>query len=79
MTNIETRVAGIPCLIRVIDYECESGFAAKGLSVAWMLAPAKLYSRLPGNHLPEQRGLSGLASYHGKSVGIDYEAAGLRP
>jgi hypothetical protein len=63
----------------VTDYKRESGFAAKGLTVAWMLAPAKLYSRHPGNHLPEQRGLSGLASYHGKTVGIDYETAGLRP
>lgn len=63
----------------VTDYKRDSGFAAKGLVVAWMVAPAKLYSRCPGNHLLEQRGISGLASYHGKSVGIDYEAAGLRP
>lgn len=63
----------------VTDYKRESGFASKGLSVAWMVAPAKLYSRRPGNHLPEQRGMSGLASYHGKSIGIDYEATGLRP
>lgn len=63
----------------VTDYKRESGFAAKGLTVAWMVAPAKLYSRDPGNHLPEQRGFSGLSSYHGQSVGIDYDAAGLRP
>ena len=63
----------------VTDYKRPSGFAAKGLTVAWMLAPAKLYGRLPGNHLPEPRGMSGLASYHGKSLDIDYEAAGLRP
>lgn len=63
----------------VSDYKRESNFAAKGLKVAYIIAPAKMYARLPGNHLPEQRGLSGLASYHGKSVGIDYDAAGLRP
>lgn len=63
----------------VTDYKRQSGFAARGLSVAWIVAPAKLYSRLPGNHLPEPKGLSGLASYHGKCVGIDYDAAGLRP
>lgn len=63
----------------VTVYKRESGYAAKGLAVAWMVAPAKLYTRLPGNHLPEQRGLSGLASYSGKSVGIDYDAIGLRP
>lgn len=63
----------------VTDYKRESSFAAKGLRTAWMIAPAKLYGRAPGNHLPEQRGMSGLASYHGKSMDIDYEAAGLRP
>jgi hypothetical protein len=63
----------------VTDYKRESGFAAKGLRVGWILAPGKYYSRRPGNHLPEQRGLSGLASYSGKSLGIDYDAAGLRP
>lgn len=63
----------------ITDYKRESGFAKKDLLVAWMLAPAKLYARSPGNHLPEPRGLSGLASYHGKTLGIDYDAAGLRP
>lgn len=63
----------------ITDYKREKNFADRNLRTAWMVAPAKLYGRLPGNHLPEQRGLSGLASYHGKSVGIDYEAAGLRP
>lgn len=63
----------------ITDYKRASNFAAKGLSVAWMVAPAKLYARLPSNHLPEPKGLSGLASYHGKSVGIDYESAGLNP
>ena len=63
----------------VTDYKRESGFAAKGLAVAWIVAPAKLYTRLPGNHLPEPKGMSSLASYHGKSVGIDYDAIGLRP
>jgi hypothetical protein len=63
----------------VTDYKREANFASKGLSVAWIVAPAKLYVRHPGNHLPEQKGLSGLASYHGKCVGIDYDAAGLRP
>lgn len=63
----------------VTDYKRPSGFASRNLAVAWIVAPAKLYRRHPGNHLPEQRGLSGLASYTGKTVGIDYEAAGLRP
>ena len=63
----------------VTDYKRESGFAAKSLSVAWMVAPAKLYRNLPSNHLPVPKGLSGLASYHGKSLGIDYDVAGLRP
>jgi len=63
----------------VTDYKRPAGFASRNLAVAWMLAPAKLYARRPGNHLPEQRGLSGLASYRGKSMDIDYEAAGLRP
>lgn len=63
----------------VTDYKRDSGFASKGLQKAWMVAPAKLYARLPGNHLPEPRGMAGLASYHGKSVGIDYDAIGLRP
>ena len=51
---------------------------AKSVVVS-MVAPAKMYARYPGNHLPEQRGLSGLASYTGKSVGIDYDAIGMRP
>jgi hypothetical protein len=62
----------------VTNYKRHSNFAVKGLRVAWMLAPAKLYSRNPGNHLVEKKGLSGMASYHGKSVGIDYESAGLQ-
>ena len=61
------------------DYKRESNYATKGLKTAWMVAPAKLYARSPGNHLPEPKGMSGLASYHGKSVGIDYDSAGLRP
>ena len=40
----------------------EKGFADRGLKVAYMLAPAKMYARYPGNHLPEQRGLSGRVS-----------------
>ena len=63
----------------VTDYKRESNFASKGLKTAWMVAPAKLYARSPGNHLPEPKGLSGLASYRGKSIGIDYDSAGLRP
>jgi hypothetical protein len=63
----------------ITDYKRESGFAAKNLRVVWMLAPVKLYSRHPANHTPEPKGMSGLASYHGKSVGIDYDAIGLRP
>lgn len=63
----------------VTDYKRESSYAAKGLKTAWIIAPAKLYARHPGNHLPEQKGLSGLASYRGKLVGIDYDSAGLRP
>ena len=63
----------------VTDFKRESNFGKKGLRKAWMIAPAKLYGRHPGNHLPEQRGLSGLVSYHGKSIGIDYDAIGMRP
>lgn len=63
----------------VTDYKREKNFTDRGLMVAWMLAPAKLYGRHPANHLPEQRGLSGLASYSGKMVGIDYDAIGMRP
>lgn len=63
----------------VTDYKRESNYAAKGLKTAWMVAPAKLYARCPGNHLPEPKGMSGLASYRGKSVGIDYDSTGLRP
>ena len=63
----------------VTNYKRASGFASKGLRVAWIVAPAKLYTRCPGNHLPEPTGTSGLASYHGKSIGIDYNASGLRP
>ena len=63
----------------ITDYKRESSFAEKGLKTAWMVAPAKLYARLPGNHLPEPKGMGGLASYHGKSVGIDYDAIGMRP
>mgnify|MGYP003341767788 FL=1 len=63
----------------VTDYKRESGFAEKNLKAAWMLAPAKFYSRHPADHTPEPRGMGGLASYRGKSLGIDYDAIGLRP
>ena len=63
----------------VTDFKRESNFGKKGLRKAWMIAPAKLYSRHPANHLPEARGMAGLASYCGKSIGIDYDAIGMRP
>ena len=55
----------------------ESTYSKKNLKKVWMIAPAKLYGRQPGDKTPEKRGLSGLASYRGKSIGIDYNAAGL--
>lgn len=61
----------------VTDYKREKNFTDRGLRVAWMLAPAKMYYRYPGDRRPEQRGLSGLASYNGKTSWIDYGAAGL--
>lgn len=61
----------------VRDAKRESTFTKKGLRKVFVLAPGKMYSRSPGNHLPEGRGLSGLASYHGKFADIDFEASGL--
>lgn len=59
------------------DAKRESTFEKKGLRKVFVVAPAKMYSRSPGNHLEEGRGLSGAASYHGKFADIDYEASGL--
>ena len=59
------------------DAKRESTFEKKGLRKVFVMAPGKMYARSPGNHLPEARGLSGLASYHGKFADIDYEASGL--
>lgn len=59
------------------DAKRKSTFTKKGLRKAWVMAPGKMYSRSPGNHLPEQRGLGGCASYSGKHADIDYNASGL--
>lgn len=65
----------------VTPYQREANYAKRNLAQVWMLAPATLYARHPGNRTSGSRstGLAGLASYRGKSVGIDYDAAGLRP
>ncbi len=59
------------------DVKRDSTFEKKGLKKVFVMAPGKMYSRGPGNHLPEARGLSGAASYNGKFADIDYEASGL--
>lgn len=59
------------------DAKRASTFEKKGLRKVFVLAPGKMYSRSPGNHMPEARGLSGCANYTGKYAGIDYEASGL--
>jgi hypothetical protein len=59
------------------DAKRESTFEKKGLKKVFVMAPGKMYSKGPGNHQPEARGLSGCASYHGKFADIDYEASGL--
>jgi len=59
------------------DAKRESTFEKKGLKKVYVMAPGKMYSRSPGNHMPEGRGLSGAANYHGKFADIDYEASGL--
>lgn len=59
------------------DFKREANFGKRGLRKVYVMAPGKMYSRAPGNNEPEERGLSGLASYSGKFAAIDYEAAGL--
>ncbi len=59
------------------DAKRDSTFEKKGLKKVYVMAPAKMYSKGPGNHMPEGRGLSGCANYQGKFANIDYEASGL--
>lgn len=59
------------------DAKRESTFTKKGLRKVYVLAPGAMYARGPGNHLPEPRGLGGLASYSGKYPYFDYRASGL--
>lgn len=61
----------------VTDYKRDANFEKLGLRKVWVLAPARMCSRSPGDMTPEPRGLGGLASYSGKHAYIDYEAAGL--
>lgn len=62
----------------VTDYKRESNFTKLGLRKVFLLVPAVMLPRHPGNITDEPRGLSGLASYHGKSAYIDLKAAGFR-
>jgi hypothetical protein len=61
----------------VTDYKRDANYEKLGLRKVWVLAPGRMAARCPGDHTPEPRGLSGLASYSGKHAYIDYEASGL--